>query len=72
MFFGNFKPRILTMQLIAKKLMMAYRYVPTRKIKREFELGLNDYAEILSAREFSVHTKNKKFVFRVGDQDLAG
>lgn len=50
MFFGNFKPRLLTIAKNPQGLLMAYRYVDTRKIKKEFKLGLNDYASVLSDR----------------------
>lgn len=44
MFFGNFKPRTLTISKDENKLMMAYRYPDTKKIKNEFELNMNSYA----------------------------
>lgn len=46
MFFGNFKPRCLTISKVGDRLMMAYRYIPSKKIKNEFELLLNDYATV--------------------------
>lgn len=36
MFFGNYKPRLLTISRVGDRLMMAYRYVGTKKIKNEF------------------------------------
>jgi hypothetical protein len=45
MFFGNFKPRLLTISRLNKRLMMAYRYLPNKEVKNEFELNLNDFAE---------------------------
>lgn len=50
MFFGNFKSRLLTIASDSQGLQMAYRYIDTRKIKREFKLGLNDYAAALNDR----------------------
>ena len=44
MFFGNYKPRYLTIEKIEGSVIMAYRYIPSKKIKNEFELNLNDYA----------------------------
>ena len=44
MFFGNYKPRCLTISKIDERLVMAYRYIPSKKVKNEFELNLNDYA----------------------------
>jgi hypothetical protein len=46
MFFGNFKLRLLTISKVNGKLFMAYRYLPSKQIKREFELNLNDYAQL--------------------------
>jgi|JI6StandDraft_1071083.scaffolds.fasta_scaffold149244_3 hypothetical protein len=45
--------------------MMAYRYVANRKVKNEFELNLNDYAEVLKGNEFEVVTSDKRYRFRV-------
>lgn len=36
MFFGNYKPRILTISKVGPQLMMAYRYVVSREVKNEF------------------------------------
>lgn len=36
MFFGNFKPRYLTIRKAGKALLMAYRYLPSKLVKREF------------------------------------
>jgi hypothetical protein len=36
MFFGNFKPRYLTISKVGSRLMMAYRYIPSKAIKNEF------------------------------------
>ena len=46
MFFGNFKPRLVTIESLGGRLTMAYRYLPTRKVRNEFELNLNDYAQV--------------------------
>lgn len=44
---------------------MAYRYVPTRKVKNEFELNLNDYATVIRDNEFEVVTTDKRYQFRL-------
>ena len=44
MFFGNYKPRYLTIEKVGTRLLMAYRYIPSKKVKNEFELNMNDYA----------------------------
>ena len=33
MFFGNYKPRLLTIEKVGTRLLMAYRYIPSRKVK---------------------------------------
>ncbi len=66
MFFGNFKPRLLTISKTDGRLFMAYRYLPTKKIKNEFELNLNDYAQSLKGNEFEVVTGDKRYCFRGG------
>lgn len=66
MFFGNFKPRLLTITKADGRLFMAYRYLPTKKIKNEFELNLNDYAQPLKGNEFEVVTGDKRYCFRGG------
>lgn len=45
---------------------MAYRYMPSKKIKHEFELNLNDYAQPLKNNEFEVVTGDKRYCFRGG------
>lgn len=52
MFFGNYKPRCLTIEKLAGSLLMAYRYLPSKKVKNEFELNLNDYAVATKKNEF--------------------
>ena len=71
MTFGNFKPRLLTIASQDKKLVMAYRYLPSRDIKRSLTLDINDYAQVKRDREFEVCTKNKKYVFRVSQVHTA-
>ena len=46
--------------------MMAYRYIPSKAIKNEFELNMNDYALAGKRGEFEVVTSNKRYRFRVG------
>ena len=65
MFFGNFKPRLLTISKVDGRLLMAYRYLPSKTIKNEFELNLNDYAQSCKNSEFEVITNDKKYSFRV-------
>jgi hypothetical protein len=65
MFFGNFKLRLLTISNINGRLFMSYRYLPSKKIKREFELSLNDYAQTSKEEQFEVITSEKKYCFRV-------
>ena len=43
---------------------MAYRYIPSKKVKNEFELNLNDYAATLKNNEFEVVTSDKRYRFR--------
>ena len=64
MFFGNYKPRCLTISKIGDRLIMAYRYIPSKKVKNEFELNLNDYAATLKNNEFEVVTTDKRYRFR--------
>ena len=52
MTFGNFKPRLLTISSQDQNLIMAYRYHPSREIKRSLALDLNDYAQVKKDREF--------------------
>jgi hypothetical protein len=52
MFFGNFKPRLLTISKNEQGLLLAYRYLPTKTIKRQLQLGINDYAQYLKDGEF--------------------
>lgn len=65
MFFGNFKLRLLTISSINGRLFMAYRYLPSKKIKREFEISINDYAQTLKDGQFEVVTSERKYCFRV-------
>lgn len=69
MFFGNFKPRYLTISKVANRMMMAYRYIPSKVIKHEFELNMNDYANALKGGQFEVVTSDKRYRFRVGKAD---
>ena len=50
MFFGNYKPRYLTIEKVGGRLMMAYRYIPSKKVKNEFELtfDMEDFLEELA------------------------
>lgn len=64
MFFGNFKPRLLTISRLNKRLMMAYRYLPSKQVKHEFELNLNDFAEEGKNGQFEVVTGDKRYCFR--------
>jgi hypothetical protein len=68
MFFGNYKPRLLTVEEVGGRLLMAYRYIPSKRVKHEFELNLNDYAVPLKNNEFEVVTTDKRYRFRVGKQ----
>ena len=72
MFFGNCKPRYLTIEKIESNLIMAYRYIPSKKVKNEFELYLNDYAVSTKKNEFEVVTSDKRYGFRVGKNDSTG
>ena len=65
MFFGNYKPRCLTISKSGDRLVMAYRYVPTRKVKNQFQLNLNDYAAVIKENEFEVVTTDKRYQFRL-------
>ena len=49
--------------------MMAYRYIPSKKIKNEFELLLNDYATVAKGGQFEVVTTDKRYKFRVAKQE---
>ena len=69
MFFGNYKPRCLTIEKVERQLIMAYRYMPSKKVKNEFELNLNDYAAVLKNNEFEVVTNDKHYIFRVGKSE---
>lgn len=40
--------------------------MPSKKIKHEFELNLNDYAQPLKNNEFEVVTGDKRYCFRGG------
>lgn len=66
MFFGNFKPRLLTISRMNTRLTMAYRYLPSKEIKNEFELNLNDFAEELKNNQFEVVTGDKRYCFKCG------
>lgn len=66
MFFGNYKPRYLTIERVGTRLLMAYRYIPSKKVKNEFELNMNDYAESGKNGEFDVITTDKRYTFRIG------
>jgi len=52
-------------------LLMAYRYIPSRKVKNEFELSMNDYAEVVKNNEFEVVTSDKRYQFRLGKNSSA-
>ena len=67
MFFGNFKPRLLTITKDEQGLLLAYRYLPTKMIKRQLRLSLNDYAQYRKDGEFEVVANNKRFVFKVSE-----
>jgi hypothetical protein len=64
MFFGNYKPRLLTISRVGSRLMMAYRYLPGKQVKHEFELDLNDFAEEGKGGQFEVVTGDKRYCFR--------
>ncbi len=52
--------------------MMAYRYIPSKTIKNEFELNMNDYALLTiggKGGEFEVVTSDKSYKFRVGKSE---
>lgn len=51
--------------------MMAYRYIPSKAIKNEFELNMNDYALATKGGEFEVVTSDKRYKFRVGKGESA-
>ena len=68
MFFGNYKPRYLTIQKVGDRLLMAYRYIPSKKVKHEFELNMNDYAQPAKNGEFEVVTTDKRYHFRLAKQ----
>lgn len=51
---------------------MAYRYIPSKKVKNEFELHLNDYAASTKKNEFEVVTSDKRYGFRVGKNEACG
>ncbi len=55
--------------MVGGRLMMAYRYIQTKKVKNEFELNLNDYATVLKNGEFEVVTTDKRYRFRVGKNE---
>ena len=69
MFFGNYKPRYLTIEKVGVRLLMAYRYIPSKKVKNEFELNMNDYAEAAKNGEFEVVTTDKRYYFRLGKNE---
>ena len=71
MFFGNYKPRYLTISKVRSRLMMAYRYIPSKAIKNEFELNMNDYALATKGGEFEVVTSDKCYNFRIGQGESA-
>ena len=50
---------------------MAYRYIPSKAIKNEFELNMNDYALATKGGEFEVVTSDKCYNFRIGQGESA-
>ncbi len=65
MFFGNFKPRLLTIEARGSNLIMAYRYLANKEPKKQFALHFNDYALPSKSDEFEIVTGKEKYVFRV-------
>lgn len=56
MFFGNFKPRLLTIEARGSTLTMAYRYLDNKEPKKQLVLNFNDYALPSKGDEFEVVT----------------
>ena len=50
---------------------MAYRYIPSKKVKNEFELNMNDYAEACKNNEFEVVTTDKRYNFKLVKNESA-
>lgn len=65
MFFGNYKPRILKVYRKGEGLYMSYWYIDGKTPKNEFQLMINDYAQVLNKTEFDVCNKDVKYTFKV-------